>query len=248
MHTYRARRAAAALAAALLATLSACGDGDDGEAEASAEPTAAASVEPSTSAEPSPSPAASSSAGPSPSASASAGPQLLWPAPSDPMARTAEAGLTAETIEKLAYHVHAHLDVFVDGRPVLIPGGIGIDTAAPEVKRFDDSPLGPAYGGIEKDCAKPCISPLHTHDPDGILHTESATETPNNLGQFFVEWGVKLSSDCLADRCGGVSVYIDGEKFTGDPKTVELKDHREIALVVGTPPAEIPKTADFSRA
>lgn len=36
----------------------------------------------------------------------------------------------------------------------------------------------------------PCISPLHTHDTTGSLHTESATAVPNRLGQFFTEWGV----------------------------------------------------------
>ncbi|MBA3743537.1 hypothetical protein [Sporichthya sp.] len=45
------------------------------------------------------------------------------------------------------------------------------------------------YGGIEQ-CAQPCISPLHTHDPDGILHTEAKQDTLNTLGQFFTVWGI----------------------------------------------------------
>ena len=40
-----------------------------------------------------------------------------------------------------------HLDVFMDGRPVLVPAGIGIDIDDPAVKRFED-PVG--YGGIEE--------------------------------------------------------------------------------------------------
>ncbi len=89
---------------------------------------------------------------------------------------------------------------------------------------------------------------MHTHDPDGILHTEAKQDTPNTLGQFFTVWGITLSSDCIADRCGGVSVYIDGEQFTGDPTTIDLLDQRQIALVIGAPPAEIPSRADFSNA
>ena len=39
-------------------------------------------------------------------------------------------------------------------------------------------------------CDKPCISPLHTHDVTGIIHTESSTHKDNTLGQLFVEWNV----------------------------------------------------------
>src|SRR3954468_15734424 len=127
-------------------------------------------------------------------------PAALWPAPSDPLARAVAAGLKPEVKEQLAYHVHAHLDVFVDGRPITVPAGIGINIDDPEVRRFTDTPDGSAaYGGIEQ-CRKPCISPLHTHDTTGILHTESATAKRNTLGQFFTEWGVRLSSSCVADR------------------------------------------------
>jgi hypothetical protein len=140
--------------------------------------------------------------------------------------------------------VHSHLDIFVDGQPVVIPAGIGINIADPGVKTFTDGGR-TGYGGID-GCGQTCISPLHTHDPDGILHTEAQGDSPNTLGRFFSEWGVALSSDCIADRCGGVKVYIDGQEFTGDPATIELTDRREIALVIGTPPAEIPSRADFS--
>ena len=55
---------------------------------------------------------------------------------------------------------------------IAVPAGIGIDIADPDVRRFED-PTAP-YGGI-KGCRKPCISPLHTHDASGIIHTESAS-------------------------------------------------------------------------
>src|SRR5215210_4695826 len=50
----------------------------------------------------------------SPSAEAAA---LLWPAPADSMERTAQAGLKPQPREFMSNHVHAHLDVFVDGKP-----------------------------------------------------------------------------------------------------------------------------------
>lgn len=41
-----------------------------------------------------------------------------WPAPSDPLDRTVDAGLESATHEFLDFHIHAHLDVFVNGEPV----------------------------------------------------------------------------------------------------------------------------------
>ena len=46
----------------------------------------------------------------------------------------------------------------------------------------------------------------------------------------------------------GVKVYVDGRPFASDPRTIELTDHKEIAVVIGTPPKTIPSTADFSQA
>ena len=177
-------------------------------------------------------------------------PRVLWAAPADPLARTAAAGLKAENKEHLTYHVHAHLDVFVDGAPIIVPAGIGINIKDPGVQKFTDTPDGSAaYGGI-KQCGQPCISPLHTHDDTGILHTESATPTPNTLGQFFTEWGVRLSQSCVGSYCSPkqIKIYIDGKTYTGDPTAIQLTYQKEIAIVIGTPPADIPDTADFSQA
>jgi hypothetical protein len=166
------------------------------------------------------------------------------------MERTVQAGLKPQPKEFLTNHVHAHLDVFVDGRPVAVPSGIGIKIDDPAVRRFDESNGSVSYGGIDL-CNEPCISPLHTHDVTGIIHTESASPEPNTLGEFFTEWGVALDASCVATFCSPatkIAVYIDGELTTNDPRAIQLTDHREIAVVIGTPPLEIPKTADFSKA
>jgi hypothetical protein len=54
------------------------------------------------------------------------------------MARTIAAGLKPERKEFFAIHLHAHLDIFVNGEPVEVPAGIGIDVTDPGVKRFED--------------------------------------------------------------------------------------------------------------
>jgi hypothetical protein len=182
-----------------------------------------------------------------PDTPAAAPSSVSWPAPDDPNALTREAGLEPEKKETLIHHVHAHLDVFVDGEAVLVPAGIGIEIDDPGVKRGTD-PV--AYGGIE-ECDQPCISPLHTHDESGVLHTESATEEDNTLGQFFIEWDVKLDESCVGEFCrpdDEIAVYVDGEEYTGDPREIALTDAKQIAIVIGDPPAEIPSEYDFSNA
>jgi hypothetical protein len=165
------------------------------------------------------------------------------------MERTVQAGLKPGPKEFLAIHVHAHLDVFVEGKPIMVPAGIGIKIDDPHVRRFDEPDGSVAYGGIDL-CNVPCISPLHTHAGTGILHTESSESKPNTLGEFFTEWGVVLDASCVASFCSPatkIAIYVDGELTTGDPRAIELTDQREIAIVIGTPPPQIPKTADFSR-
>jgi hypothetical protein len=90
---------------------------------------------------------------------------------------------------------------------------------------------------------------LHTHDVSGVIHTESPTKVDNHLGQLFTEWGVKLDAECVDSYCKPktkIAVYLNGKPFTGDPRTIDLSNLEEIAIVVGSPPASIPKTGDFS--
>jgi hypothetical protein len=164
-----------------------------------------------------------------------------WPAPKDAMTRTRLAGLIPERFEHLTYHVHSHLDIFINGKRVTIPAGIGINTRDPGVHH---APLGDgslAYGGIQ-GCKQPCISPLHTHADLGLLHTETSKPTPNRLGEFFVEWGVRLDRNCVGGYCNpdSILVYVNGKRYTGDPRKILLANHTEIAIVIGTLPPKIP--------
>ena len=166
-----------------------------------------------------------------------------WPAPPNAIALAKVAGLVPERAEFLQYHVHAHLDVFVNGDPVRVPAGIGINIKDPAVgsEKLADGTY--AYGGISPPCKTACISPLHTHDDSGILHTESKTPTPNKLGQAFTEWDVKLSPTCVGGYCkpqAEVAIFVNGTPYAGDPRELELSNLKEIAIVIGTPPSTIP--------
>lgn len=187
--------------------------------------------------------------------SLAASPQLApWPAPADAAQRAEDAGQPFLTVEKLDFHAHAHLDVFVNGDPVVLPRGIGIDVGNPGVTDFPaENGQGPTWGiqDFEKGCPTPCISPLHTHGDDGVIHIEAASESVYTLGQFFTEWGVALSDECVGGYCAPdarIQVYLNGKTQAGNPAEIELHDRLEIAIVIGTPPSEIPSDYTWSRA
>jgi hypothetical protein len=189
---------------------------------------------------------AASRSAPAPTPATGAAP---WPVPADPLQLTVAAGLKPERKETLIHHVHSHLDIFVNGKPVRVPAGIGINIRDPGVHVFVAPDGSKAYGGIAL-CKSVCISPLHTNDDSGILHTESASAVPNRLGEFFVEWGVALTPSCVGGYChlSSPHIYVDGKPFTGDPRQIQLTDQKEIAIVIGTPPKKIPAKADLSQA
>src|SRR6266516_4942863 len=92
-----------------------------------------------------------------------------WSAPADATAAVAAAGLPMLGEEGTALHIHAHLDVIVNGNPVQAPADIGVDDARQK------------------------ISPLHSHDTTGVIHIESPNKTDAfTLGQFFTEWDGSL--------------------------------------------------------
>jgi hypothetical protein len=130
-------------------------------------------------------------------------------------------GLHALGQEGAAVHIHAHLDLYVGGRHVTVPSLVGIDVR----HQF--------------------ITELHTHDPSGILHVESPTTRTFTLGQFFGEWGVRLTSRCVGRSCGAVRWWVDGKRRSGDPAALVLRAHQEIAVAIGPPPFEVPRSYAF---
>jgi hypothetical protein len=123
--------------------------------------------------------------------------------------------LPALGYEGTALHIHQHLDIYVAGRHVVVPAGIGIDPEG----RF--------------------ISPLHTHDTSGVIHVESPTVRPFTLGEVFGVWGVRVGTGELGGYKGGggraLHAYVDGREVTGDPGKIVLASHQEIVLAFGTP-------------
>jgi hypothetical protein len=86
---------------------------------------------------------------------------------------------------------------------------------------------------------------MHTHDGSGVMHIETNVAKTFTLGQFFALWGQPLSATSVAGLPGKPTFYvIDNEKvtrFTADPSTIALNAHREIVIVTGTPPTQVPR-------
>jgi hypothetical protein len=140
--------------------------------------------------------------------------------------RLAALEIRPSTSEELAFHIHQHLDLFVDGKPVSVPAGIG---------------FGPTLAHTT------FLAFLHTHDASGIIHVESPSQYDYTLGQFFGVWGVPIGRTRIGGLTGKpLHVWVNGHPFLGDPTKLVLSSHEEIAIAYGTPPAKIPKHYHFA--
>lgn len=139
-----------------------------------------------------------------------------WPAWSHAGTAPVDGVACAPTV---VYHIHALLSVYQDGQRLALPDSIGRGSG--------------------------CNYEMHTHDGSGVMHIETNVEKVFTLGQFFALWGQPLSATSVAGLPGKPTFYIiDKEKvtrFTGDPATITLDAHREIVVVTGTPPTQVPR-------
>jgi hypothetical protein len=134
-------------------------------------------------------------------------------------------GIGCNSMEQFAMHIHAHIDIIINGAYFLVPSQIGIPSN--------------------------CFYWLHTHDESGIVHIEAPTHRDFTLGQFFDVWNKKLSNDQIfnyvANANNPLNVYINGTKLPAGTnyRDIKLHAHDEIAIVYGTPPTTVPSSYKF---
>ncbi|PZS12378.1 MAG: hypothetical protein DLM64_05105 [Solirubrobacterales bacterium] len=133
-------------------------------------------------------------------------------------------GIRCGATEQVAYHIHAHLAVFVNGTLRALPAGVGIPGSTAEL-----TSKGPVAAGGQ------CYYWLHTHAPDGVIHVESPTQRIYTLGEFFDEWHQPLSANRVAGTSGKVTAILNGKPWGGDPRSIPLSPHAVIQLSVGAP-------------
>ncbi len=134
------------------------------------------------------------------------------------------------------YHWHIHLDIYVGNSSyVFMPADLG---------HIDNTNL----------------FAIHTHDNTGIIHLECCSSPSTNpgapgtnqtftLGDIFIVWGYPQfdSTHCLTYSGQNVSVYVNGVRWTGSTpiSQIPLKNHEEIAVVIGNSHPPIPSSYSF---
>jgi hypothetical protein len=133
-------------------------------------------------------------------------------------------GIQCQTNEQVVYHVHAHLAIYVNGAQRSIPAGIGIAPPRQIQTQSDGTPF--VVGGS-------CFYWLHSHTADGIIHIESPDQRQYTLGNWFDIWQQPLSATQVGPVQGAVIAYVDGQRYTGDPRNIVLGAHTLVQLDLG---------------
>jgi hypothetical protein len=109
-----------------------------------------------------------------------------------------------------AHTTRAHVELFANGRVVIVPARIGVRSG--------------------------CHAHTWTTDPTGVVRSDRRS----TLGDLFRVWGRRLAPARLLSFGGRVRVYVAGRRVRVDPRSVELRDGAEIVLEVGpyVPPHE----------
>lgn len=147
-------------------------------------------------------------------AAGASGAVLYQPAPV-----MAISGVECHRAEQNNYHVHSHIDIFVDGQKKEVPTNIGILT----------SPS--------------CFFWLHTHSSDGIIHVEAPQTREFTLGQFLDIWNQTRDSNGLFSSVSGknVTAYVNGDQFQENYRDIQLESRKQIVIAYGEPPTKIPE-------
>jgi hypothetical protein len=134
-------------------------------------------------------------------------------------------GVQCDPTEATDFHIHAHLDIIVNGKSAKVPAGIGI---------------------------KPneCLYWLHTHDTSGVIHIEAPQETKFTLGQFIQVWGdtpgisPKFEDMIIGDK--NFKVFVNGFEYKDSYDKIPLNAHDEIVIVSGNVPPTLPQSYEFN--
>jgi hypothetical protein len=136
--------------------------------------------------------------------------------------------ISCDTMEHFKMHIHAHLDIFINGEAYPVPSNIGI-------------------------IPNQCIYWMHTHDDTGVIHIESPEDRNFTIGEFFDIWGQTFDNSQIFDNIAGeninnaLNVYINGKKVNAgtDFRQIPINAHDKITIVYGIPPDPIPSRYAF---
>jgi hypothetical protein len=138
-------------------------------------------------------------------------------------------GISCRTAAKefVKYHIHVHVSVYVNGKMMRLPAGIGI--TQPQLVTRDSTGVFDTAGRHD------CLYWLHTHAADGIIHVEAPAKQIFTLGQFFDVWNQPLGPEQAGPAKGKVVVFENGKELGGDPRATPLNLNSVVQLDVGNP-------------
>jgi hypothetical protein len=134
-------------------------------------------------------------------------------------------GIGCSSAPQTVLHARAHLDIFADARAVRVPSGVGV--------------------------LRTCTYWVRTQAADGVITIGSPQRRAFTVGDFFDIWGAPLTADRVlsfhVSARRPLRAYVDGRRASGDPRAIRLLDGRQIALVVGRRPRDVPARFAFPR-
>ncbi|HUQ30281.1 MAG TPA: hypothetical protein VM103_02050 [Candidatus Paceibacterota bacterium] len=108
------------------------------------------------------------------------------------------------------FHIHPTLEIVINGANVVVPANIGITPT--------------------------CMTALHTHTADGIIHVEAPEKRDFTIGDFFAVWDKLFTKEQIfeykADASHRVTIQVNGTVVDTYEQTV-LKDGDHILITYG---------------
>lgn len=113
--------------------------------------------------------------------------------------------ISCDSTEHSQFRLHTHLYIINNGKQTTIPSQIGIHNSGP------------------------CLYWIHTHDTTGTIHVEAPTERSFTFGQFLDIWQ-QYPKAIFGKQ---VRVYVNGQQYKGDLRSIELKNQENIVIEIG---------------
>lgn len=122
-----------------------------------------------------------------------------------------EVALKCTTDMATEYHIHPELIIIVDGEEVFVPKNLGIEEG--------------------------CMTSIHTHEEEHIIHVEAPVARDFTLGDFFAVWKKDFSSIKLLDHVvtegAEIVVTVNGVPVDTFENTI-LRDKDKIVITYQT--------------
>jgi hypothetical protein len=140
-------------------------------------------------------------------------------------------GITCDQVDHRNAPVAVHLTILIHGKARDILANVGTYNA---LVAYPSS--GPVVTRAD------CYYWLHTGQADGVVHADPPAPRAFTLGDFFDVWHQPLGTNAVTSAEGAVTSYVNGLRYTGNPRTIPLTQHAAIQLDVGQDVAPIPYT------